>query len=90
MEIGKRSHKYCISFVGESGIDTGGVSREFYSGISFLILLIIPFYLEILHLEIFAEETHILLSFVNKFFMFLIIMRTPTRKDFSKDLSILK
>ena len=27
---GKRNHKYCISFVGESGIDTGGVSREFY------------------------------------------------------------
>ena len=55
MEIGKRSHKYCISFVGESGIDTGGVSREFYSGISFLILLIITFYLKILRLEIFAE-----------------------------------
>ena len=53
--IGKRSHKYYISFVGEPGIDTGGVSREFYSGISFLILLIIPFYMKILRLEIFAE-----------------------------------
>ena len=28
--IGKRNHKYCISFVSESGIDNGGVSREFY------------------------------------------------------------
>ena len=72
MEIGKRSHKYCISFVGESGIDTGGVSREFYSGVTFLILLVIPFYL-----KIFAEETHIFLALVNKFFMFLIMMRTP-------------
>ena len=42
--IGKRNHKYCISFVGKSGIDTGGVSREFYSGISFVILFIIPCY----------------------------------------------
>ena len=70
--IGKRNHKYCISFVGESGIDTGGVSREFYSGVTFLILLVIPFYL-----KIFAEETHIFLALVNKFFMFLIMMRTP-------------
>ena len=46
--IGKRNHKYCISFAGESGIDSSGVSREFYSGISFLILFIIPFYLKIL------------------------------------------
>ena len=32
--IGKGNHEYLISFVGELGIDTGGVSREFYSGIS--------------------------------------------------------
>ena len=25
-------NKYSITFIGESGIDTGGVSREFYSG----------------------------------------------------------
>ena len=31
--IGKGNHEYLISFVGELGIDTGGVSREFYSGI---------------------------------------------------------
>ena len=40
--IGKRNHKYCTSFVGKLGIDTGGVTREIYSGISFVILLIIP------------------------------------------------
>ena len=53
--IGKRSHKYCISFVGESVIDTVGVSREFYSGTSFLILFLVTYYQEILLLKIFAE-----------------------------------
>ena len=53
--IGKRNHKYCISFVGKSGIDTSGVYREFYSGISFAILFIIPYYQKILRLEIPAE-----------------------------------
>ena len=28
----KQSHPYIVTFVGEAGIDTGGVSREFYSG----------------------------------------------------------
>ena len=53
--IGKRNHKYCVSLVGESGIDTGGVSRKFYSGISFLILFLVTYYQEILRLKIFAE-----------------------------------
>ena len=53
--IGKRNHKYCISFIGKLGIDTGGVSREFYSSIPFLILFIIPYYQKIFNLEIFAE-----------------------------------
>ena len=54
--IGKRNHKYyCISFVGESGIDTGGISPEFYSDTSFLILFLVPYYQKILRLELFAE-----------------------------------
>ena len=40
MKHGKQNHKYCISFVGESGIDTG-LSHEFYLGISSLILFIL-------------------------------------------------
>ena len=40
--IEKRNHKYCILFVGELGIDTDGVSREFYSDISFFILFLVP------------------------------------------------
>ena len=27
----KKSYRYIVTFIGESGIDTGGVSREFYS-----------------------------------------------------------
>ena len=46
MKHGKQNHKYCISFVGESGIDTGGLSHEFYSGISSLILFIASYYSE--------------------------------------------
>ena len=46
--IGIWNHKYCISFAGESGIDTGGVSREFYSRISFLILSMVPYCQKIL------------------------------------------
>ena len=53
--IGKRNHKYCISFAGESGIDIGGASREFYSGISLLILFMVPYCQKTLRLEIFAE-----------------------------------
>ena len=41
--FGKQNHKYCISFVGESSIDTGGGSRQFYSGISFSILFLVPY-----------------------------------------------
>ena len=29
----KKSNKYIVTFIGESGIDTGGVSRESYSGL---------------------------------------------------------
>ena len=29
----KKSYRYIVIFIGESGIDTGGVSREFYSGL---------------------------------------------------------
>ena len=28
----RKNDKYIISFLGEAGVDTGGVSREFYSG----------------------------------------------------------
>ena len=35
--IGKRNHKYCVSFVGESGIDTGGAFCKFYSVIYLII-----------------------------------------------------
>ena len=46
--IRKRIHKYCISFNGESGTDTVGISREFYSVISFLILFLVPYCQKIL------------------------------------------
>lgn len=29
----KQNHPYTVTFIGEAGLDTGGVSREFYSGI---------------------------------------------------------
>ena len=29
----KKSYRYIVTFTEESGIDTGGVSREFYSGL---------------------------------------------------------
>ena len=32
IELFKKNKLYEISFIGESGIDTGGLSREFYSG----------------------------------------------------------
>ena len=45
--IKRMRNKYSITFIGESGVDTGGVSRKFYSGFctnfSFLLFL---FYLK--------------------------------------------
>ena len=32
MELFKKNKLFEISFIGESGVDTGGLSREFYSG----------------------------------------------------------
>ena len=32
MELFKKNKQYEISFIGESGVDTGGLSREFYGG----------------------------------------------------------
>ena len=29
----KKSYRYIVTFIGESGIDSGRVSREFYSGL---------------------------------------------------------
>ena len=29
----KKSYRYIVTFIGESGIDTGRVSREFHSGL---------------------------------------------------------
>jgi len=37
----KKNCRYEILFLGESGVDTGGVSREFYSGMFALITLLI-------------------------------------------------
>ena len=34
--VTKKNFKFTIEFIGESGIDTGGLSREFYSGLYIL------------------------------------------------------
>ena len=55
MEHSEKNQKYCVFFVGESVIDIGGVSREFYSGISFSIFFLVPYCQKILRLDIFSE-----------------------------------
>ena len=35
----KKSYQYKISFIGEAGVNNGGVSREFYAGWDFKFLL---------------------------------------------------
>ena len=37
----KKKYLYSVTFIGESGLDTGGVSREFYSGKLLQILFVV-------------------------------------------------
>ena len=45
----KKSYQYIVSFIGKSGVDNGGVSREFYAGWNFKLLLETAYAVNIIH-----------------------------------------